>query len=120
MTAGARTAYRIAQEGHLPRVFGRTNGHRARVPGDRNSDGQHPPMRALHAPCPAASSSGAKSNLQLSPPRHPIALGSRADPIAGWDLRQALRSPFSGERARRARISRLVKPRHRLVDPIEN
>jgi amino acid transporter len=29
MTAGARTAYRMAQEGHLPSVFGRTNGHRA-------------------------------------------------------------------------------------------
>jgi amino acid transporter len=29
MTAGARTAYRMAQEGHLPRVFGRTNRHRA-------------------------------------------------------------------------------------------
>jgi amino acid transporter len=29
MTAGARTAYRMAQEGYLPTVFGRTNGHRA-------------------------------------------------------------------------------------------
>jgi amino acid transporter len=29
MTAGARTAYRMAQEGHLPSAFGRTNGHRA-------------------------------------------------------------------------------------------
>jgi amino acid transporter len=29
MTAGARTAYRMAQEGYLPSVFGRTNGHRA-------------------------------------------------------------------------------------------
>jgi amino acid transporter len=29
MTAGARTAYRMAQEGHLPRLFGRTNRHRA-------------------------------------------------------------------------------------------
>jgi amino acid transporter len=29
MTAGARTAYRMAQEGHLPGAFGRTNGHRA-------------------------------------------------------------------------------------------
>ena len=29
MTAGARTAYRMAQEGHLPAVFGRTNRHRA-------------------------------------------------------------------------------------------
>jgi hypothetical protein len=54
MTAGARTAYRIAQEGHLPRVFGRTNGHRARVPGDRNSDGQQPPP--LPVPNPTCSS----------------------------------------------------------------
>jgi amino acid transporter len=29
MTAGARTAYRMAQEGHLPRAFGRTNRYRA-------------------------------------------------------------------------------------------
>jgi amino acid transporter len=29
MTAGARTAYRMAQEGHLPRVFGATNRYRA-------------------------------------------------------------------------------------------
>jgi amino acid transporter len=29
MTAGARTAYRMAREGHLPSAFGRTNGHRA-------------------------------------------------------------------------------------------
>src|SRR6202044_3898666 len=29
MTAGARTAYRMAQEGHLPRAFGGTNRHRA-------------------------------------------------------------------------------------------
>jgi amino acid transporter len=29
LTAGARTAYRMAREGHLPSVFGRTNGHRA-------------------------------------------------------------------------------------------
>jgi amino acid transporter len=29
LTAGARTAYRMAQEGHLPRAFGRTNGYRA-------------------------------------------------------------------------------------------
>jgi len=29
MTAGARTAYRMAQEGHLPRAFGRTNRFRA-------------------------------------------------------------------------------------------
>jgi amino acid transporter len=29
MTAGARTAYRMAQEGHLPRVFGSTNRYRA-------------------------------------------------------------------------------------------
>jgi len=29
MTAGARTAYRMAQEGHLPRLFGRTNRFRA-------------------------------------------------------------------------------------------
>jgi amino acid transporter len=29
MTAGARTAYRMAQEGHLPAIFGRTNSHRA-------------------------------------------------------------------------------------------
>jgi amino acid transporter len=29
MTAGARTAYRMAQEGHLPRAFGRTNRYQA-------------------------------------------------------------------------------------------
>jgi len=29
MTAGARTAYRMAQDGHLPLAFGRTNSHRA-------------------------------------------------------------------------------------------
>jgi amino acid transporter len=29
MTAGARTAYRMAKEGHLPSAFGRTNGYRA-------------------------------------------------------------------------------------------
>jgi amino acid transporter len=29
MTAGARTAYRMAQDGHLPRIFGRTNRHQA-------------------------------------------------------------------------------------------
>jgi amino acid transporter len=29
MTAGARMAYRMAQEGHLPRVFGQTNRHHA-------------------------------------------------------------------------------------------
>jgi amino acid transporter len=29
MTAGARTAYRMAQEGHLPRAFARINRHRA-------------------------------------------------------------------------------------------
>jgi amino acid transporter len=29
MTAGARTAYRMAQEGHLPRAFGRTNRYNA-------------------------------------------------------------------------------------------
>ena len=29
MTAGARTAYRMAQEGHLPRIFGSTNRYRA-------------------------------------------------------------------------------------------
>ncbi|MDB6082685.1 MAG: amino acid transporter [Gammaproteobacteria bacterium] len=29
MTAGARTTYRMAREGHLPSVFGRTNAHRA-------------------------------------------------------------------------------------------
>jgi amino acid transporter len=29
MTAGARTAYRMAQEGHLPRAFGRTNRYHA-------------------------------------------------------------------------------------------
>jgi len=29
MTAAARTAYRMAQEGHLPSLFGRTNRHRA-------------------------------------------------------------------------------------------
>src|ERR1700692_371691 len=29
MTAGARTAYRMAQEGHVPRVFGSTNRFRA-------------------------------------------------------------------------------------------
>jgi amino acid transporter len=29
MTAGARTAYRMAQEGHLPRIFGATNRYRA-------------------------------------------------------------------------------------------
>jgi amino acid transporter len=29
MTAGARTAYRMAQEGHLPRALGRTNRYRA-------------------------------------------------------------------------------------------
>jgi amino acid transporter len=29
MTAGARTAYRMAQEGHLPRAFGGTNRYRA-------------------------------------------------------------------------------------------
>ena len=29
MTAGARTAYRMAQEGHLPAAFGRTNRHQA-------------------------------------------------------------------------------------------
>jgi len=29
MTAGARTAYRMAQEGHLPAVFGRINRHHA-------------------------------------------------------------------------------------------
>ena len=29
MTAGARTAYRMAQEGHLPRAFGATNRHHA-------------------------------------------------------------------------------------------
>ncbi len=29
MTAGARTAYRMAQEGHLPKGFGRVNRHRA-------------------------------------------------------------------------------------------
>jgi amino acid transporter len=29
MTAGARTAYRMAQEGHLPGGFGRTNRYRA-------------------------------------------------------------------------------------------
>jgi amino acid transporter len=29
MTAGARTAYRMAQEGHLPRAFGVTNGRHA-------------------------------------------------------------------------------------------
>jgi amino acid transporter len=29
MTAGARTAYRMAQEGYLPSLFGRTNRHRA-------------------------------------------------------------------------------------------
>jgi amino acid transporter len=29
MTAGARTAYRMAQESHLPSALGRTNGHRA-------------------------------------------------------------------------------------------
>jgi amino acid transporter len=29
MTAGARTAYRMAQEGHLPSAFGRVNRHRA-------------------------------------------------------------------------------------------
>jgi amino acid transporter len=29
MTAGARTAYRMAREGHLPSVFGRTNRHQA-------------------------------------------------------------------------------------------
>lgn len=29
MTAGARTAYRMAQDGHLPHLFGRTNRHQA-------------------------------------------------------------------------------------------
>jgi amino acid transporter len=29
LTAGARTAYRMAREGHLPSAFGRTNRHRA-------------------------------------------------------------------------------------------
>ena len=29
MTAGARTAYRMAQDGHLPALFGRTNRHHA-------------------------------------------------------------------------------------------
>jgi amino acid transporter len=29
MTAGARTAYRMAREGHLPALFGRINGHKA-------------------------------------------------------------------------------------------
>jgi len=29
LNAGARTAYRMAQEGHLPRAFGRTNRYRA-------------------------------------------------------------------------------------------
>lgn len=29
LTAGARTAYRMAREGHLPGLFGRTNRHRA-------------------------------------------------------------------------------------------
>jgi amino acid transporter len=29
MTAGARTAYRMAREGHLPGMFGRINGHKA-------------------------------------------------------------------------------------------